>query len=175
MRLIAVVLLLASFTANAQTDKPYAYKDQELGSMTYEQFNAKVEAMKKQGLNPYLYCRDTVATTRSCSVDMPLGATYRFADDKLASLDFWFNNDLYLNGYLKGLTEKFGEPIKVTEKTYSNRFGTTVTGKVWEWRNTVGGIVLEQYGHNLECGSLTYYDTKLSEEFIKRNEVKPEL
>jgi hypothetical protein len=172
----AITILVAVFclwwSASAQTAIPYSYQSNVLGVITFQEFTAKLKPDDLQSWHSSFGCFDALNGTRSCVSRSSFETTYRFVDDKLASVMFAFNDGMYLSGYIEGLTEKFGAPAKTTT-TYQNGFGASFTGNVWTWENSFGGIVLEEFGENREAGTLYYYDTKLAAEFKSRAKVKP--
>ena len=96
-------------------------------------------------------------------------ATYLFVDDKLASIDFRFNRGQSLQGYLKALTEKYGEPKEIAQSTSHNGFGAEYKGNCWRWESGSSEIILDEYGDNIYVGHLSFQDKVLTALFSSRN------
>jgi hypothetical protein len=166
--------LVISAPAQQNSDSPYTYKGKTLGVTTFGEFTSSLTPKERDETGFYPECTSQNKGTRFCSFSEGLDMNVRFVDEKLAELDFFFNRDLYQDGYLKALTERFGAPAVKTSQ-YQNTMGATYTGRTWSWENSRGSVVLEEFGHGLCCATLTYYDKALLAEFHSRKEFKPEL
>jgi len=172
---LALMLCLA-LCAQAQqhSDAPYTFRGNTFGVTTFQEFSATLTPEQRKQLGWSSGCLTPNKGTRHCTVQLTFTTNVSFVDDKLAVLDFFFNDAEFLDGYVKALTEKFATP-KMETHQYQNRMGASYPGRIWTWENSHGEVSLEEFGHNLECGTLTYYDKALLAEFNSRRQYKPEL
>ena len=153
---------------------PFEFQSNVLGVTTFQEATAKLNRPDANTWHSDPRCTSPRNGARSCLSMSSLATFYNFVDDKLASISFAFNHDLYLTGYVEGLTEKFGEPVR-TKMTYQNGYGAKFDGDVWTWKNDIGQIVLEEFGDSRQAGTLYYSDLQLDAEYKSRTKSKPPL
>ena len=169
--LLLSLLLLCGAVA-AQTEAPYTFQDNVLGVTTFQEFSTHLSPEAASTMSDYM-CKFAINGLRSCKLRNGAERNYWFVDDKLAVIAVEFNSASDLESLLHDLSTKFGHPTK-TVVPYQNGFGASRTGRVWNWRNKFGGIRLEEIGRqDLDTGTMTFYDSKLENEFLNRFHPKP--
>jgi hypothetical protein len=171
---LALMLFLPLCARAQQSDVPYTFQGNTFGVTTFQEFSATLTPEQRTELGWSSKCLTPNKGTRHCTLQLTFTTNVAFVDDKLAALDLFFNDALYLDAVVKTLTEKFGTP-KMETHQYQNGMGASYPGRIWTWENSHGEVSLEEFGHNLESGMLTYYDRALLLEFNSRTQYKPEL